>query len=172
MRVNFASGEHPFPAPWWNVDLNDHIGVSEHVDLLDEFPPSITDVERAYVGHWLEHLTVSEAVEFLTRVRAAMRPGGQIVVVGPDVERAEAMNQAGQLPDGLLAAIRPHGERYGNDVSHIHAWPCTAEQVRRMMSVAGLTGVDDLDWSSLAALDIPVISDAPWQFVLTATVPA
>lgn len=166
MRVNLASGTHPFPG-WWNVDLNDHPDVDERVDLLAGLG-SVVDVELAYVGHFLEHLTPHECVDFLTRTRGVMRPGGRIVVVGPDIDRAQLLFEDGLLSPDLFAAIKPHGLRHGNDVSHIHEWVCTGTEVREMLERAGFGPANDLDWPAVAALGVPVISDAPWQLAVTA----
>lgn len=168
MRVNFASGVHPFDPPWRNLDLNDHPGVDERVDLTTSVGTA-TDIEIAYVGHFLEHLLYSECLAFLTRVRAAMRPGGLIVVVGPDADRAAAMARAGEIGPELLEAIRPHGYRTGVDVSHVHAWECTPGKVRWLLEQAQFTNPVEIGFDDFGALGIPVISDTAWQFAMTAT---
>jgi len=168
MIVNFASGTHPFPAPWWNVDLNDHPGVDLRVDLLAGLS-GLVDIETAYVGHFIEHLLPHEAREFLTRVGRAMRPDGQIVVVSPDVHKAISLHEGGLLSDDLLRAIRAHGLREGNDVSHVHEWNCHESAVRTLLEEAGFTRIANLDWTDFGRLHIPVISDAAWQFALIAT---
>jgi predicted SAM-dependent methyltransferase len=170
MLINFASGTHPFPAPWWNLDLNQHPGVDEHVDLTAGLGTA-ADIELAYVGHFLEHLLYSECLAFLTRIRAAMRPGGRIVIVCPDADRAAAMAQAGTIGTDLLAAISPHGHRDGADVSHIHAWKCTPRKVRWLLEHAQFTEPDEIGFDDFPALGIPVISDAAWQLAMTATAP-
>jgi predicted SAM-dependent methyltransferase len=166
--VNFASGTHPFPAPWWNVDLNDHPGVNERVDLLDEFPPTLVDIHLAYVGHFLEHITPDEAVDFLTRVHDRMDPRGRIVVAGPDAPKAREMHVAGELTADLLIQIGAHGTRYGNDCSHVHEWECSVKEVQRMLEEAGFHGVGGIGWDQFPHLGIPVISDAGWQLALIA----
>jgi predicted SAM-dependent methyltransferase len=168
MLINFASGTHPFPAPWRNLDLNTHPGVDEHVDLTAGLGTA-ADIELAYVGHFLEHLLYSEALAFLTRVRAATRPGGRIVIVVPDSDRAAAMAQAGTIGTDLIDAIRPHGHRDGNDVSHIHAWKCTPRKVQWLLEQANFTDPAEIRFDDFPALGIPVITDAPWQLAMTAT---
>lgn len=168
MHVNFASGTHPFPKPWWNIDLNDHPGVDEHVDLLTDLG-SVHDIKLAYVGHFLEHITPDEAVDFLTRVRDRMDPRGWIVVAGPDVPKAREMHVAGELTIDLLIQIGAHGTRSGNDCSHVHEWECSVKEVQRMLEEAGFVGVGGVGWDQFPHLGIPVISDAGWQLALIAS---
>lgn len=168
MKVNFASGIHPFPAPWVNVDLNQHPDVHERVDLLEDWPPSIADVELAYVGHFLEHITQAECGAFLRRLRSVMRDGGRVVVVGPDVAVAEYMYAEGQISQELLVSILPHGERYGNDVSHIHAWGPTVDNMERLLECAGFLDTQDITFDRVWRYGIPIITADEWQMAITA----
>lgn len=170
MRVHFASGEHPFPQPWWNVDYSEG---DQQADLLRELPENLRGIATAYVGHFLEHLTPDEGVKFLIRVRERMAPKGRLIVIGPDVEKGRALHARGRINDDLLYRIGAHGERTGPggvDRSHCHLWDCTAEGVLAQIREAGWPRAAEFPIAALPALypDIPVISLAEWQFAVTA----
>jgi hypothetical protein len=157
-RVNFASGSHHFEG-WLNVDLNDPADM--HLNLLcGGWPASLEDIDVAYVGHFLEHLTLEECAIFLDRVVDRMADGSVMYVVGPDVDKVDPGDP------GLRYMAGAHGERIGNDVSHIHAWDCTAAKVLDLCKRTGLVDVTEITFAQLAADGIPIISDAPWQFVV------
>lgn len=172
MRVHFASGEHPFPAPWWNVD---YLEGDQRADLLDELPDNLVDIERAYVGHFLEHLTVREGVSFLTRVRKRMAPRGRLIVIGPDVVRGKEHYARGLIDADLLYRMGSHGEvggPDGRDRSHCHLWDCTGADVVSQVRDAGWPRVAEFSITDLPTLypEVPVISLATWQFAVTARV--
>lgn len=170
MKVHFASGEHPFPRPWWNVDYTEG---DQQANLLQELPENLRGIKTAYVGHFLEHLTPDEGVKFLIRVRERMAPKGRLIVIGPDVEKGRALHARGQISDDLLYRIGAHGERTGPggvDRSHCHLWDCTAEGVLSQVRQAGWPRAAEFPITDLPTLypDIPVISLAEWQFAVTA----
>lgn len=172
MKVHFASGTHPFPKPWWNVDLNDWPqGVDERVDLLSGDWGSIEAVTLAYVGHWLEHITNAEGYTFLYRLREVMVPGSTAVFVGPDVNRAQEQHERGLMSDDLLFACRPHGVPEGGDGHNragCHLSPTTATNVSRLLEDTGWSNVRSPTWMALAGMGIPVINASDWQYCLTA----
>ncbi len=168
MLVHLASGTHPFPSPWVNVDLNEHEGVNEIVDLLSDDWGSVKNVEIAYVGHWLEHMTNEEAYTFLYKLKSVMIPGGVAVFVGPDVVRARVLHGRGMIPQSLLDACLPHGEADGHNRAACHLSQTTESSVHQMLDDAGWAGTHTPKWSTLPLLDIPVIDRSEWQYVLMA----
>ena len=106
MRIHWASGHHPFDPPWINVDFFAYDGVGLIADLLREIPAEIQNIEISYVGHFLEHLTPEEGVDFLRRVRARTQPDGQLVIVGPDVGKSQNLYDQGLLPLELLESTK------------------------------------------------------------------
>lgn len=171
MRVHFASGDHPFPAPWRNVDYH---GGDQTADLLGELPPNLTGIEWAYVGHFLEHLTPQEGIDFLTRVHARTRPGGRLLVVGPDVAKGREWFACGRISADLLYRIGKQGDPTGPggaDRSHCHLWDCTGSAVVDQATAAGWGQVEEFPLGQLPTRypDIPVISLEEWQFAVVAT---
>lgn len=172
MKVHYAAGEHAHLFPGWhNLDHAAHPGITTVVDLLaDGIPDEIQDVDVAYVGHFLEHLYPIEAQSFLLRVRERMAPGGHLVVVGPDVEKVTAMAAAGEVPEGLVAECRAYGEPNGTDRSQCHLWDCTGAAVVGLCESAGWMNVQEQPIQPWPLPDVPCIEDAPWQFLVTASV--
>jgi hypothetical protein len=171
MRVHFASGEHPFPDPWLNVDRGAHWPqLDQTVDLLGPLPGNLDGIEWAYIGHFLEHITPDEGTDLLKRIRERMAPGGRLMVVGPDAAKGEAWHAAGRIGDDLLYAIRAHGEPDGTDRTGCHLWDCTGDAVLKQAELAGWSGVEEFPLGELPSRypEVPVISLVEWQFAVTA----
>lgn len=163
MRVHFASGEHPFTG-WLNIDL--YCPADLAVDLNDELPAEIDGITHAYVGHYLEHITPTQATKFLARIRPRMRAGGQIHVIGPDVEKADLFYRAGMIP----AHLRQHVGRCiipDDPGGESHLWDCTGRAVESMLVKTEWRHVREMPIQLLPA-DIPMINPAGWQFYVTA----
>lgn len=175
MKVHFAAGVHALKfSPrlgWWNVDFEPGRGIQQRVDLLsDDWPDNLKDITVAYVGHFLEHLYPSESHQFLSRLLGRMAPGGRLVVVGPDADLGTAQN----VPASLLRQIKAHGEPDGNNRADCHLWDCTGPLVADQALRAGWDDASVQDITKMKSLlpDVPVISTAAWQLLVTATAPS
>jgi len=158
VKVHFASGEHLFPAPWVNVDLYTPSDLA--IDLNEEFPDSLHDIERAYVGHYLEHITPKQGKVFLRRVRERMAPGGTIHVVGPDVVKGEEFYRRGLIS----AYLREHIGRCiieGDKGGESHYWDCHADAIKTMLTKTGWQDVEELPIMWLT--EAPMINSSGWQ---------
>lgn len=168
MRVHYASGTHPFPG-WVNVDYEQ--GGEIQTDLLAwPWPQEISAVHDAYVGHFLEHLTRAEGVEFLRRVRLRCLPGARLTVVGPDVVKAQHWLSRGAMTPDFFEQVGKHGSLDGNDRGAVHVWDCTGFEVVEMLKEAGWDRVIELPISRMEELvpGVPVIEAASWQFLTVA----
>jgi len=164
MRVHFASGEHLFPPPWINVDLYTPSDLA--IDLNEEFPDSLHDIEVAYAGHYLEHITPKQGKVFLRRVLERMAPGGTIHVVGPDVDKGEEFYRRGLIS----AYLREHIGRCiieGDKGGESHYWDCSGRAVSHLLQCVGWSNINELP---IAELDpaVPMINTSGWQFLITA----
>lgn len=168
MKVHFASGTHPFQKPWHNVDWS--VAADQKVNLLDEFPPNLEDIELAYVGHFMEHITPDEGTLFLRRVRERMQHGGRIVVVGPDVDKGREMHARGRIPDHLMAAIGAHGEYDPVNRGGVHMWDCSGAAVVGQLADSGWSEPGEFPIGQLPRRypAVPVIDLGAWQFAATA----
>lgn len=167
MKVHYASGTHPFPG-WTNVDYT--VDADVQIDLISDEWPGLQGVTDSYVGHFLEHLTREEGIDFLLKVRARSVPGGRLTVVGPDVVKAQRWYNNGAMSRDLYLATRKHGTLTGSNRGDVHVWDCTGFEVVEMLKEAGWSRVVELPISRMDGLlpGVPVIDKAGWQFLVVA----
>lgn len=148
----------PAPVPWVNVD--------SCAELEPDVVASITDLpfddgsaEWIYAGHVFEHIdwpdAVFKALEECSRVLAM---DGHICIVGPDLDRAEAI-------DGFDVNywVRMGGGRWPGDE---HRWACSERiflpMIRRVFPDAMPFPIATITpgW--------PINSRSPWQMAVVA----
>ena len=163
VRVNLGAGD--MPADGW-VDV-DHEGCpyprDETVDLTGPLPWADGSVDLVYAGHVLEHLSVEDCHRLLVDLRRCMRPGGQLMVVGPDLDRAEAMAAVGTL-DVTLQSLRFGASRWPGDE---HRWECTSTLVMQMLTEAGWIDIVDVPIQDVPP-PWPVAYRPLWQCAVSA----
>lgn len=115
LQLNVGCGE--FRAPGWvNVDRAPHLE-PDLVASADQLPHATGSVARIYAGHVLEHLAWPEQVDdALREFHRVLEPGGRLMVVGPDIDRADPADVE------LVESIRYGGQRWEGDC---HLWACT-----------------------------------------------
>lgn len=162
VKLNLGCAEH-YILGWYNVDHEPcPYGRDETVDLTQPLPVSLHGITHVYAGHVLEHLSLSQCGYLLTELRTRMIPGGQIMVVGPDVELAQEL---GVGPWHNVDEIRAGAKRWPGDE---HQWECTAAQVMGLLVGAGWRNVIDV---GIAEVDEcwPVADRVPqWQLAVSA----
>lgn len=167
MHLNIGPGPHYAARGWVNLDIE---GTSFRRDItgsLLDLPPEVCDVELAYCGHIFEHVALEDLASALPVLRNRMVPGGTIAVVGPDVQRAEAMHAAGQMPLELLNTCRKHDNP---NPGGSHLWDCTEQRVVALLQAAGFREVRAVDVSTSHELLIfPIVSRVEWQCAVLAT---
>jgi predicted SAM-dependent methyltransferase len=163
MLLNLGCGEF-YAVDWINVDLPDtpH-SKDEKFDLrARDLPTHWQAITKVYAGHVLEHLEPHECVALLHRLRHRMTQFGRIMVVGPDVKRAQFMLRNGALSRAEYQMIVNGGHRWSGDE---HKWQCHANRVKGMLIAAGWRGADEVEL--LGIRDWPVVSRVGWQCAVT-----
>lgn len=171
MKLNLGCGDR-YADGWTNVD---HEGSPHHKDVAlnlaqstAPLPWSAGSVTHIYAGHVLEHLSIADCGDLLVRLLPLMAPGGQIMVVGPDLIKAEMMIDAGTFDfrwGHTLDSLRHGGHRWPGDE---HLWECNAAIVAMMLDRAGWSGVSDVGIEHVPA-GWPVADRAPlWQCAVSA----
>jgi predicted SAM-dependent methyltransferase len=84
-RVNVGSGPKNFLPDWWNVDVRPFAGIDQVMDATVAWPWN-DRLEYVYGEHFLEHLTVSQALRFLVEAGNALECGGRIRLSTPALE--------------------------------------------------------------------------------------
>jgi hypothetical protein len=174
--LNVGSGPHRAPPPWWNVDVayEPELGIvpDQIVELDDPLPFADGDVERAYVGHLLEHLEWARVPDYLAELGRVLAQGAPLVVVGPDVERALQRWKRGLEPwevvDGCLEGP---DSALGAWAGCRHCWNCTEARVARALELVGFEAVTPLELGAPELDEWPVVSRAEWQCAVSAVRP-
>jgi len=163
VRLNLGSADR-YVEGWHNVD---HEACphrrDETVDLTGPLPWPDHSITHVYAGHVLEHLTRDQCLKLLTDLRDRMVPGGQIMVVGPDIELAQRL---GAGPWHTMDELRHGGKRWPGDE---HQWECTAALVEQLLWDAGWSWVMDVGIINVDP-SWPVVDRVPlWQLAVSAT---
>lgn len=171
--VNLGCGPHPAPAPWHNVDVPGSTAAADQVICAGTFP--FTGVERVYAGHVFEHVAWDDVTALLALIRTRMTPGGEMMVVGPDLWAALELWRTGEYSRDQLEAVLEGDDHYFGDgiegwAGARHQWNPTPDRHLRALQAAGWDatviefGVDQLrGW--------PVVSFASAQFAIAAVAP-
>ena len=158
-RLNVGCGEFYQPG-WVNVDLaadaSRRIDVAATATALPFAPGSL---QAAYCGHVLEHLPLDLVTTVLSGLRATLASGAKLMVVGPDVDRADAMFLRGEIGAGDLNDIRYGGNRWPGDQ---HLWPSRERTLVECMEAAGFIQVAAVPIAAVGH-EWPVVSRIGWQ---------
>lgn len=83
-RINVGCGPHNHLSDWWNVDIRTFRGVDEVMDAARPWP--WTDIEYVYGEHFLEHLPLDKAINFLIYAGQSLKVGGTLRLSTPNLE--------------------------------------------------------------------------------------
>lgn len=83
-KVQVGCGPHNLMEDWWNVDIREFRGIDAVMDATKPWP--YEDLEYVFGEHFLEHLTLDEAVEFIKHAGNSLRHGGVLRLSTPNLE--------------------------------------------------------------------------------------
>ncbi len=126
--LNVGCGEF-YADGWVNIDIYDGNKVDLVASVL-ELPFSDDSFDRIYCGHILEHLTISNVYDAITEIRRVLKPAGRVLAVGPDIDRAAKLREAGQLSKKEHLGILFGDQRWAGDE---HLWHCYEERLRLLL---------------------------------------
>src|SRR5687767_11395566 len=84
-RVQVGCGPTYLMPAWWNVDIQSYPGIDQVMDVSRPWPWKDA-LEYVYGEHFLEHLTISQAVNFLVEAGKALQIDGRIRLSTPSLE--------------------------------------------------------------------------------------
>jgi hypothetical protein len=165
--LNLGSGPH-YADGWMNVDPIMPVPPARPPDVfasLPDLPWENDHFERAYLGHVLEHLPWATMPATLAEVRRVVRPGGQVMAVGPCLLRAIAR----QSPDWLILAIVSDPRHAGDPLGH--AWTPTETMTVEALRIGGFVGIQVHAVADVVFPEWPNPSTAAWQTAVSGLVP-
>ena len=148
IRLNLGSGQFNLPAEagWVNIDGDPAMPADLHlwVPPLPYAPSSIAEI---YMGHFLEHLSPTDAALLLQDCRRVLVPGGRLGVVVPDTR----VILAHYLERRHTVVEIPQGQHWDlDDLDSVcavfvystmqetgHRWSYDADTLRRALERAG-----------------------------------
>lgn len=74
---------------WWNIDIRPFPGIDEVRDVSRPWE-GLAGVTHVYGEHFIEHLSLDQAVAFLDEARLALAPEGRIRLSTPSLEWVHA----------------------------------------------------------------------------------
>lgn len=159
MRLNLGCGA--FPADGWvNVDLRDDGPQPDVIADITDLPFEDNEAAAVYAGHVFEHIDLGDIAAALAEVDRVLAPDGVLMVVGPDLDRAES-----EFPDAVPDIVHghPNPERPGE----AHLWDSREALMLRLLIDNGW------DAHTLPIVAVPsswpVVSRIGWQFAIEAT---
>lgn len=165
VKLNLGCGEY-YARGWVNVDLNDEARVKPDrvVDVTCQLPADVGTVERIYAGHLLEHIKYDRVVAMLNLWYSYMRPGGLLLVVGPDCDRARRWVRSGMMSQNELDGMGVNGTP---GTGYAHLWEATETNTLELLDASAwrqprtmLIDTVPTSW--------PLTSHIGWQFAIMA----
>lgn len=157
MKINIGAGQYRHPG-WIDVDVQEHTE-PDLVASAEDLPFKDDVASHVYCGHVLEHMDLDRQIYVcLAEIKRVLRPDGELMVVGPDLDRAKQ-----GWPD-MVEAIWP-GAKHPGSVGAEHLWPST---VPTTMSVLDAAGFDAEEVPIAQVRDWPVTAWVGWQLAIHA----
>lgn len=84
-RIHVGCGPKALKADWLNVDIRNFPGIDQVCDITQPWD-GLTDVQYVYGEHFIEHLSMTQALDFFRHAHGAMAASGRIRLSTPALE--------------------------------------------------------------------------------------
>lgn len=152
VRLHIGSGRERLPG-WVNVDLQTYLEADIALDVTGGLP--FTNATRVYAEHFLEHLYVDDALQFLIAARSALGPDGWLRLSTPNLDwvwsnvyQPSGDDDEHQINTGI------HANRAFYGWQHRFLWN---QQLLERALLA--TGFKDLRWCRYGESELPDLSN-------------
>lgn len=186
MLLNVGCGPH-YAEGWTNTDLIEVPGIIEPdvlVTAAEPFPFDPRSVERAYLGHVLEHVPWADVPAFLGVLAVVLTGDAHVCIVGPDTLEAIRLYREGSEPWGKVAAVMEGTGAYSDATggwaplrwdADRHHWNCHQDRVAELLTDLGWQveviarhPSGRLDAERIRGRGWPLVDDSPCQFSVEA----
>lgn len=171
-QMNVGCGPH-YAGGWLNTDV--HRGDGNEPDIVVRagcaLPVPDNYLDRLYMGHVAEHVPWDEVVPMFADAWRALKPGGELVVVGPDAKRTLDMWKANRCDWELVDAVWESDDAFM--ITGVPAWPgarhswnCTEERIVKCLELAGFGTVEHRCIQNELVGDLrdwPIVAYSEWQ---------
>lgn len=157
VRLHIGSGRERLPG-WVNVDLQTYLEVDIALDVTRGLPCS--NAKRVFAEHFLEHLHVDDALQFLIAVHRALDPDGWLRLSTPNLDwvwtnvyrpSVAPKDQGNDDEHQIVSGIHANRAFYG--WQHRFLW--NRELLERALVA---TGFKDLRWCRYGESELPDMS--------------
>lgn len=168
MKLNIGCGEF-YQHGWVNADVVSFGPVKPDV-LMEPYEPwpwPDNVAEQVYLGHVLEHVPWEDVPAFVAEAVRVVIPGGPVVAVGPDWNRAVEEWHAGRRSWDWLLGVPEDDWHYQKvppgSVGARHQWNCYEARLVRALQAGGLTEVHAVPVQPGPLTGWPVVDYSPEQ---------
>ncbi len=141
-RVHVGCGPHNLMAEWWNVDIRRFPGIDQAADVTEPWP--WRNLDYVYGEHFLEHLSLDQAILFLAQAAVALRPGGRIRLSTPGLEWVwrTHFDSSGSPSEVVTSTYRANRAFYGWGHRFLYSRP----MLEHVLQGAGFTALTFHDY--------------------------
>lgn len=150
IRLHVGSGAQHLPG-FLNVDLRPFPGVDLVADVTEGLELDDDSVEAVFAEHFLEHLPVGKAVDFLVEVRRVLEPTGWLRLSTPNLDWVWKTHYRLEATEEEKRAFAVMMNRAFHGWEHKFLW--NRETLARALEAVGF---DDLQWRRYGESDLEV----------------
>jgi len=115
---------------WVNIDINEHPGVDVVADVTKGL--DFTDVKAVFAEHFLEHLAIDKALDFLLEMHRVLAPRGWLRLSTPNLEYVWATHYNFEAPSEQKRLMSLGANRAFRGWGHQFLWsPILLEEALR-----------------------------------------
>lgn len=167
LRLNIGPGPH-YVEGWTNVEVEQTRDIFKADVYLSDpmvLPFEDESADKIYAAHILEHIEWERVHIYVSELRRVLKPGGTLLIVGPDIWKALDLWKAGKLQDDL-AQILEWDKLEGWEAPR-HFWNCHEKRVVSLLDGGWEVTTEPIESKKLDSW--PVTSRIGWQCVVFAT---
>lgn len=160
LKLNLASGQRPFSAPWINVEIQEkwaHEYGTEFAYVLADMRRMTmfrdNSADTIVLHHGLEHCTMSDADAVLRESFRILQPGGSLIITIPDMKALVVAWLDGKISDYIFF-VNAMGADMG-DPADLHRWHYTFDGLYlKLLAANAWSKIVHFDWREIPAASI------------------